>query len=90
VERLAALWGTDAAWTQAEGVQPQEAQTLKLDIAKSRARLGWTPQWELDRALAETALWYRVWDQGGDLRAITLSQIAEQQTASSNAIGFRS
>jgi CDP-glucose 4,6-dehydratase len=90
VERLAALWGADVAWTQAEGMQPQEAQTLKLDIAKSRAQLGWTPQWELDRALAETALWYRVWDQGGDLRAITLSQIAEQQTASSNAIGFRS
>jgi CDP-glucose 4,6-dehydratase len=54
---------------------PHEACYLKLDSSQARGRLGWWPQWDLDRALSETVAWYRERANGQDMRARTLHQI---------------
>lgn len=75
VERLAALWGEGADWRQDGDPYPHEANYLKLDCAKAKVRLNWTPRWNLERALAETVAWYRAHQAGENLQAVTLAQI---------------
>jgi CDP-glucose 4,6-dehydratase len=55
--------------------QPYEAEFLKLDTAKARTELGWTPRWHLREALDRTIEWHRAWRGGADMRAATLQQI---------------
>lgn len=52
-----------------------EAALLKLDTSKARACLSWAPRLDLTRALSLTADWYRVYLDGGDLRACTQAQL---------------
>ena len=47
-ERFAELWGEPAAWGRAAGAHPHEAPVLRLDSAKAREQLGWTPVWDLE------------------------------------------
>jgi CDP-glucose 4,6-dehydratase len=74
-ERFAQLWEGAPAWRPAPGEHPREAPVLRLDSAKARAELGWTPRWDLDRGLAETVSWHRRVAAGEDARAVTLDQI---------------
>lgn len=74
-ERLCALWGNPAGWRATpEPGAPREAHLLRLDIAKARSRLGWSPRWSLEQALAATVDWYRE-RHGGDARGLTERQI---------------
>jgi CDP-glucose 4,6-dehydratase len=75
VERLAALWGADAAVELEQGEKPHEAQLLKLDSSKARTSLQWKPRLDLDTALERVVEWYRLYASGGDVRALTLAQI---------------
>jgi CDP-glucose 4,6-dehydratase len=75
VERLAAQWGDGARWQLDGGVHPHEANFLKLDISKARARLGWQPRWRLDQALEHIVAWHRAWLGREDVRALCLQQI---------------
>ncbi len=71
-------------WQCDNAPQPHEANYLKLDSSKARARLGWAPRWRLDKALDMTVDWHRAWRQGGDMRAISLAQIAEYAAATTD------
>lgn len=75
VDRLAELWGDEAGWEPDGEPRPHEAHYLKLNCAKARARLGWMPRWDLDRALTETVAWYRAHQAGAEMQAVTLAQI---------------
>jgi CDP-glucose 4,6-dehydratase len=75
VNQLALMWGRDCKWTAEGGNQPHEARLLKLDCSKAKARLGWSPNWDLSRALQEVVDWYRAFKQGVDMSALTLKQI---------------
>jgi CDP-glucose 4,6-dehydratase len=77
VERLAELWPERVRWTVDEGPHPHEAHYLKLDSSRARARLGWRPLAPLEQGLAATAEWYRDYESGADMRAVTLAQLAE-------------
>ena len=55
------MWGEKAGWKTSDGEQPHEANSLRLDSSKARARLGWRPRWNLLSALEETAVWYRAY-----------------------------
>ncbi|HTT93790.1 MAG TPA: CDP-glucose 4,6-dehydratase [Solirubrobacterales bacterium] len=77
VERLAELWPERVSWTVDEGPHPHEAHYLKLDSSRARARLGWRPSAPLEQALAATADWYREYEAGADMRAVTLAQLTE-------------
>lgn len=53
-----------------------EAQALALDSSLAHNRLGWLPAWDTERAVRETAEWYRdYYDDQSAARAITLAQI---------------
>lgn len=88
VRELAEIWGEGALWELEQAAQPHEAQMLKLDCSKAAARLGWRPELNLRDALTMTAVWYRERMQGGNMRALTLSQICkyEQRVEANTAI----
>ncbi len=76
VERLCkgvpgASWRVDAA------PQPHEAHMLSLDNAKARERLGWTPRWSIEEALAKTLEWHLAWRKGADMQAHCLAQLRQ-------------
>jgi CDP-glucose 4,6-dehydratase len=76
VERLAALWpGGIAVNVARDPDAPAEARTLHLDSTRAKTGLGWTPRWDLDRALGEVVDWHRAFVDGADMRAKTLEQI---------------
>ena len=75
VEQLAQQWGADARWRLDDGAHPHEANFLKLDISKARARLHWAPRWRLADALRHTVAWHRAWHGGQDARTLCLAQI---------------
>jgi CDP-glucose 4,6-dehydratase len=75
VEHMVDHWGDDTNWMQDGSVQPHEANHLKLDISKARARLGWQPRLALDAALSSIIDWQRAYAAGADMRVKTLAQI---------------
>lgn len=75
VERMCALWGDGATWAKEEGLQPHEANYLKLDISKARAGLGWTPRWDLPEALNRIVTWQRAWLANADMRDHCLAEL---------------
>jgi len=85
VSELIRLWGEGASWEQETGHHPHEAQSLKLDISKASARLGWRPRLRIGEALAMTQAWYgerRCQERNGrgiDMRAFTEAQIDEYE-----------
>ncbi len=54
---------------------PHEASLLRLDCAKARTALGWSPRLRFPEAIALTADWYAAWQQGADMGAFTDAQI---------------
>lgn len=77
VERMAECWGQGATWQRDGAQHPHEANFLKLDISKARGRLGWTPRWNLEDALARIVEWHRAWLAGNDMKSLCLEQIAD-------------
>lgn len=77
VEALAQEWGDGASWSASSALKLHEAGYLRLDVAKARQRLGWTPRWNLTRALRGIVGWHRQWLQGDDMQAACLVQIDE-------------
>ncbi|MDR3467817.1 MAG: CDP-glucose 4,6-dehydratase [Xanthobacteraceae bacterium] len=75
VNRVVRLWGAGAGWQNDGGEHPHEAACLKLDCTKAATQLGWRPLLSLDDALRLTVEWYRAFQDGGDMRAVTLGQI---------------
>lgn len=74
-DRVARLWGPDAAWELDNGAQPREAPALELDAGKAQQRLGWRPLLDLDAAVAWTVAWYKSWNQGSNARVLADDQI---------------
>jgi CDP-glucose 4,6-dehydratase len=75
VEQLIALWGDGARWTSDAGPHPHEAAYLRLDCAKARSELGWTPLFDLSHGLRLTVDWYKALREGRDLRKFSLDQL---------------
>jgi CDP-glucose 4,6-dehydratase len=75
VQNISTLWGNGARWEMDQGIHLHEDHILKLDISKARSRLGWSPKIRLDRAVEWVVEWYRAYQEGKDLRAITKAQI---------------
>ncbi len=59
--------------------QPHEAHTLRLDISKAKAELGWHPRLNLETALSMTLAWYEAWKKGADMAEVSLQQIRRYQ-----------
>ena len=81
VDEFTRLWGAGARWEIDAAAHPHEAGMLRLDISEARERLGWRPTWDIGKALEHTVAWYRGYATGADLRALSLAQIDEFETA---------
>jgi CDP-glucose 4,6-dehydratase len=75
VEAFLSRWGS-GEWEVASEGAPQETTWLSLSIEKTRSKLGWSPRWEMDRAVIETVRWYRAFYDGEDVRELCKEQIA--------------
>lgn len=64
-----------ASWECDATPQPHEANTLKLDSSKAKARLGWRPRWNLPQALAMTLEWHQAWRRGEEMAGVSLEQM---------------
>jgi CDP-glucose 4,6-dehydratase len=69
------------SWLQQGVGQVHEAGTLKLDSAKARSRLAWSPRWSLTQALERTVEWHLACVAGAPMRGTSLRQIAAHQEA---------
>jgi CDP-glucose 4,6-dehydratase len=77
VERLSEGFGGRPGWRRDEDAQavPETAE-LRLDASRARAELGWALALDLDDAVQWTVDWHRTQSEGGDVRTLTLRQIA--------------
>jgi CDP-glucose 4,6-dehydratase len=75
VKELAGQWGGGATWSVDQGDHPHEATYLKLDISKAKAHLDWSPRLDLAAALGMIVSWVRCYNEGQDMRHVTLEQI---------------
>ena len=76
VERVTRRWGDGASWEPEPHPGFHETSFLMLDCAKAHGELGWRPPLELDTAVDWLVDWYRLQESAGDVRALTLEQIA--------------
>ena len=83
--RLGELWDGGIDVREQPGEHPPESAVLRLDSAKARERLGWRPAWDLDAGLRAIVEWYRAYERGGDVRALTFEQIAAYERLMSAA-----
>jgi CDP-glucose 4,6-dehydratase len=77
LERLSELWRGELRWELDAAAHPPEASHLALDSAAAEAQLGWTPRWNLQRALEMVVAWHDAERRGEDMRSVTLAQIQE-------------
>ena len=75
-DRLRELWGDELRWEHDEGEHVHETRALRLDSSLAEAELGWRPRWDLDEALQRIVAFARAEQDGADLRAVALEQIA--------------
>jgi CDP-glucose 4,6-dehydratase len=75
LERLCELWRGELRWELDERAHPPEASHLALDSSAAETSLGWTPRWDLERALASVVQWHDALRRGEDARALTIEQI---------------
>ena len=79
-DRLANRWGK-AAWSSEKNTKsPHEAFILRLDCSKAKSKLQWKPALKLDTALDWIVQWYKCYYDGGDVKALSKSQIKEYQS----------
>jgi CDP-glucose 4,6-dehydratase len=80
-DRFMRAWGGQDAFAPAVEPSPlSEALTLRLDIAKAHALLGWRPALGIEETVRMTAEWYRAWSESPAAAAeLTREQIAAYQ-----------
>ena len=78
-DKLSGMWGGGASWRIEEGEQLYEANYLKLDTSKARARLNWHPQLNLEKALDLIVDWTKKYQRGVNVHETTMSQIKQYQ-----------
>ncbi|MEM9562771.1 MAG: CDP-glucose 4,6-dehydratase [Actinomycetota bacterium] len=85
VEQMAKRWGEGAGFRIEPDGGPHEARLLKLDTSKANAELGWRRRMTLDQALEWVIDWYRAQVDGGDMRQLSIDQIAAYEALATKA-----
>ncbi len=75
VSRFIGAYGRGASWTHDHGDHPHEANLLRLDTAKAREILGWSPLLGFEETVDWTSQWYRALADGQDVIAATMMQV---------------
>jgi len=89
-DTVAGMWGEGANWIGDAVPALHEAQTLKLDSSKARADLGWSPKLRTETALDWSLSWYRGWQRGENMQALSRFQIlAYERLAGYAGLGLK-
>lgn len=81
VENVTRVWDDGASWVLDGAEHPHEANYLKLDCSKAKLLLGWQPKWSLEQAIEHIAVWYKAFQAGADMQALSLHQIKQYEAA---------
>lgn len=73
-QRVIEAWGSGAIERDG-GPHAHEAQLLRVDASKARARLGWRPLLDVEEAIRWTAEWYRAAAGGADAQRLIEADI---------------
>lgn len=76
VDLIVQAWGEGSWEDHSRPEALHETNLLKLDISKAKSHLGWSPVWNIDKAVAETASWYRQY-RSGDVHDLCCRQIKD-------------
>ncbi len=79
VEKMVGFWGDGASWVLDADPGVHEAGYLKLDASRAKSDLAWTPRLNLETTLQWLVEWYRAWQSGQDMQALTLKQIHQYE-----------
>ena len=77
VELFTKHWGEQIQWINQYDGGPHEANFLKLDCSKLKNVFGWSPKWNLDKAVEKVVEWSKCWISGGDIRNCMNKEIQE-------------
>jgi len=77
VDIMCKKWGQNASYEIDKGEHPHEARYLKLDCSKAKVELGWSPRWNLEKAIDTIIEWTMLYNKNKDLREVCLAQIEE-------------
>jgi CDP-glucose 4,6-dehydratase len=84
VNGIVKAWGEGSWEDHSNPDAPHEANVLKLDISKAKSLLGWSPVWNIDKAIAETVAWYRQYHTG-DMYKLCCYQIIDYMSDKSKS-----
>ena len=75
VTRFIDAYGGGASWTRDHGDHPHEANLLRLDTAKAREMLRWSPLLDFGETVDWTTQWYRDLADGKEVATTTMTQV---------------
>ena len=76
VDLFCRKWGNRQGWVNlAEENAPHEATFLRLDCTKLKQVFGWTPRWNVEKAMEQIIQWTQVCLSGGDISTCMDQQI---------------
>jgi len=76
LDKMVVKWPR-SSWNLDVNSNPHEASFLKLDIAKAKSKLDWTPIWELSQTLEKIISWHRAWLNKENMQDVCLTEIEE-------------
>jgi len=83
LDKMISKWPA-SSWELDQNSNPHEADFLKLDISKAKAKLGWKPVWELSHTLEKIIDWHKAYLNQEDMQTICLAEIEEYTKDMSN------
>ena len=87
VDMFCKAWGDNITWNNITKDEPHEANFLKLDCSKIKAKFGWKPSWNIGKAIDQTVEWTRCYlnkNKEQDINEIMNKQINQFITESEN------
>ena len=87
-ERIALLWGGDANFTINRNPEPHEAESIKLDITKSKNILGWHPIVGLNYAMKSIVKFHKAHQSNKNILKYCLDLIEEFEHMTFDGKGF--
>ena len=76
IKKICALWGENASFQIDSSKNTHEANYLKLDCSKAKARLGWFPKWDIETTLNHIVDWNKAYLKSDDIRTRTEKEIS--------------
>ena len=77
VDMFISHWGEGLKRVNQYDGGPHEANFLKLYCSKIKYVFGWTPRWNLNKAIEKVVEWSKCWMSDGDIRKCMDSEIEE-------------